>query len=348
MVEPEANATSASPGGVKTQRAGLLRRAIRATVGFTGAILVLATLAGLLGRAAWWLDLTNHFRFHLMLALVLVAVAQAIARPRVLAAAWAAGALVNGLLLSPLWLPATPPGAGPRITIVHANVGGDPVDAAALAAWVNDLSPEWVSLQEITPRNLLRIAAKLPDYEVAADAPRPDTRGVALFHRVEPATTRPTFAARVVYVTPDKNRPMVSFDFDLGGRGVSVLGFHTTRPAPANNWRWQREGLDAAAAWSVAQRAAGGGEVLLVGDFNATSQGVLSRELCRKAKLLDARRGYGTAGTWPSAVPAPLRIGIDAAYASAGLAVTEFAVGPDVGSDHRPIAVTVALAKPLP
>ena len=256
------------------------------------------------------------------------------------AAAWAAGAVVNLLLLAPLWMPADAPANGPRVTIVHANVGGDGVDAAALAAWLNGLSPEWVSLQEVTPRNLSKIAAKLPAYDVVADEPRLDTRGVALFHRHDPAATQPVFSAQIVHITPDGDRPMASFTFDLAGRPVSVLGFHTTRPAPANNWRWQRRGMDAAAAWAVAQRVAGGGDVVLVGDFNSTAQGVLVGELCRTAKLQNARRGHGLEGTWPGDLPAPLRIGIDGAYASGGLVATDFKVGPDVGSDHRPIAVT--------
>ena len=39
-------------------------------------------------------------------------------------------------------------------------------------------------------------------------------------------------------------------------------------------------------------------------------------------------------------MPAPLRIPIDYALHSGGLAVTGYALGPDVGSDHLPIRVT--------
>ena len=314
----------------------VFRQVVRVCLAFGGAILLSATLAGLLGRAAWWLDLTNHFRPHLAAALVLVTLLQLLARPRFLAAAWAAGAVVNLLPLVPLWLPAATPAGDARVTVVHANTGGDTVDAAALGAWVNGLSPDWVSLQEITPRNLLKIAAKLPAYELAADAPRTDTRGVALFRRKGIVGD-----ARIVTITPDNNRPMVAFSFDLAGRAVSVLGFHTTRPAPANNWRWQREGTDAAALWAAAQQLAGG-EAVLIGDFNATAQGVMARNLGQTAKLADARRGHGLTGTWPANVPGPLRIGIDAAYASRGLTATGFSVGPNIGSDHLPIAVTFA------
>ena len=64
--------------------------------------------------------------------------------------------------------------------------------------------------------------------------------------------------------------------------------------------------------------------------------------MCRRAKLQDARRGHGLCGTWPSDLPAFLRVAIDDAYHTAGLVCTDFAVGPDVKSDHRPISVTFA------
>ena len=138
---------------------------------------------------------------------------------------------------------------------------------------------------------------------------------------------------------------MVTFSFDLAGKPVSVLGFHTTRPAPANNWRWQRQGTDAAAVWAAAQQFAGGGDAVVIGDFNATAAGAHVAEMCRRANLFDARRGHGPCGTWPSDLPAFLRVNIDGAYHSVGLVCETFQVGPDINSDHRPIAVTFSRAK---
>ena len=336
-------APTTTPQGDDPPRVGRPRRVASALTAAAGVSLVLLTLAGFAGRAAWWLDLTNHFRLHFALGLLVVALLQLLLRPRWLAGAWLAGAAVAGATLWPLWFASLPPAAtGDRVTVVHANTGGDSVDAAALAAWVKAEAADWVSLQEVTAKNMPRIAAKLPEYDVVAYAPRADTRGVALLHRH--VDGGPAVTAKVVTPTPDSQRPMVSFTFDLAGRPVSVLGFHTTRPAPANNWHWQRQGIDAAVVWAAAGQFAGG-EAVLIGDFNSTAAGVHVTELCRRANLTDARRSHGLCGTWPSDLPSFLRVGIDDAYHTGGLVCTKFTVGPYIGSDHRPIAVTLALAK---
>ena len=336
-VQPQSSLGDNAPPA--TRRTGWPRRAASLLTALAGGALVLLTLAGFGGRAAWWLDLTNHFRAQFALGLLAAAIAQALLRPRWLAGAWLAGAAVAGATLFSLFFELPQPSTG-RVSIVHANTGGDAVDAAALADWVNGRSPEWVSLQEVTDRNLKKIAAKLPRYDVVADDPRSDTRGVALLHRHDAGPV----TASMIRPTPDSNRPMVTFSFDLAGKPVSVLGFHTTRPAPANNWRWQRQGTDAAAVWAAAAQFAGG-EAVVIGDFNSTAAGVHVAEMCRRANLQDARQAHGPCGTWPSDLPAFLRVNIDGAYHSAGLVCDEFRVGPEIGSDHRPIAVTVSRAK---
>jgi endonuclease/exonuclease/phosphatase (EEP) superfamily protein YafD len=300
--------------------------------------LLLATLLSYLAPVAWWLDLLTHFRPHYAMGLLIATLLQLLVRPRALAGAWAAAALLNVLMIGPMYVSRLPPAAGPELTVVHANVAGDDVDVKALAAWILAAEPDLISLQEITPTNLPRIERVLLQaglaYHTAAAQPRDDTRGVALLSR------RDDITATVIYPTPDGDRPMVQALLDLGGVQVAVLGFHTTRPAPARPYRFQAQGMSAANLWCRVQRL-GGAEQLLIGDFNSTSQGVLVSDLCRRAGLRDARRGHGMAGTWPASLPAPLRIPIDGAYHTEGLVTTSLETGPFVGSDHLPLLVTL-------
>ena len=320
-----------------TRQTGLLRRVLAWAIAVVGGVLVVTTLAGFAGRAAWWLDMTNHFRPQLALALLAVAGLQGVAGLRPLAAAWAVGAAFNVALILPLFVHASAPAVSDRVVVAHLNTGGDAADAGALAAWVSEASPGWLSLQEVTPRNLPRFEAALAGYELATAEPRLDTRGVALFRRLDVVDG----SARIVRPTPDRDRPMASFAVDLNGRPVAVLGYHAPRPLPGGPWRAQAKAVDGAVLWAAAQQLTGG-EAVLIGDFNATAEGVIVSNLTRDAALIDARRGHGLNGTWPAHLPAFLRVPIDSAYHSAGLTVTHFEVGPDLGSDHRPIAVTFA------
>lgn len=340
QVQPQVQPAAVEPGA---RQRWLCRLGMVGTV-LLGAPALLATLLSLAAPAAWWLDLLTHFRPQYAMLLLLAAGAQVLFRPRALAAAWGAGLLLNLALLSPLLLADRPSASGRPLTIVHVNLGRDDVDVETLAEWVAEVSPELLSLQEVTAQNLPRIEKALTragvSYQTLAAQARADTRGVALLSRRRLALAG--VSAQVIAPTPDAQRPMIQAHVELDGVPVAILGFHTTRPAPGKLYDFQAEGMSTAALWASANELAGA-QTVLIGDFNSTSQGTLVRNLCHRAGLQDARRGHGLHGTWPASFPAPVRVPIDGAYHSGGLTATAFAVGPDVGSDHRPITVTLRL-----
>ena len=291
---------------------------------------MLLVAASYLGNLAWWLDLWSHFRPHLGVALLVATLAQLAARPRWPAAAWGAGAVLALGPALPYLLPyrADRPAA---VTLVHANLGQDGLDAAAFAAWLNADPPDLLLLQEATEANLADLRPRLGGYNLLVKEPRGDTRGVAALARGGTATT-----AIILRPTPDSERPMIQIDLDVAGVPTSILSFSAKRPAMSENYAMQRDGLRAAAGWARVQRVAGRSPVV-VGDFNATEQGALVRAFAAETGLSGARRGRGPAGTWPARLPAPLRIGIDSLFYGPRLDAASFAVGPDVGSDHLPL-----------
>jgi endonuclease/exonuclease/phosphatase (EEP) superfamily protein YafD len=82
---------------------------------------------------------------------------------------------------------------------------------------------------------------------------------------------------------------------------------------------------------------------VVVGDFNATPWTSAFRRLLGTGELRNSQRGYGVSPTWDVgrfwAVP------IDHLVHGDGMVVTDRAVGPDLGSDHRPILVDLAPAR---
>ena len=87
-------------------------------------------------------------------------------------------------------------------------------------------------------------------------------------------------------------------------------------------------------------RAAKSGIVL--GDLNTTPWSAGYRELLEEAGLEDTREGYGLQTTWPSFLPAALRIPVDHVLVTPDLAAADRQVGPEVGSDHLPVWVELA------
>ena len=293
-LDDESGANEAGCGDFETPAARWGRVAARAAVCSVGVALLAISIASFAGTLSWWLDLPAHFRPLLALGLLITALLQLLAWPRRLAAVWALGAVLNGIMIAPLYLSRLAPVAGERLSIVHSNTGHDGGDVTVLAAWLKQHSPDLISLQEVTPRSLPRIIDALSEsnlgYDLLVAEPRNDTRGVALLSR------RSGVSARIVRPTPDQDRPMIEAELELSGTRLALLGFHATRPAPAGPYGNQRIGMDGAARWSRLHADAGAERVLL-GDFNSTSQGALVKRLCRTAELRDGRRGHGWQGT---------------------------------------------------
>lgn len=131
---------------------------------------------------------------------------------------------------------------------------------------------------------------------------------------------------------PHSGTPYVEARVWLGGREMTIVGTHLTRPL-LRGWY----GRQAAQASFLAGRlGAIGGPKLLVGDLNAVPWGAVARVLTDRTGLTPVA---GITGSWPSPLPALLRIPIDLALASAELGASVRQVGPQLGSDHRPIMV---------
>jgi endonuclease/exonuclease/phosphatase (EEP) superfamily protein YafD len=91
---------------------------------------------------------------------------------------------------------------------------------------------------------------------------------------------------------------------------------------------------------------------LVIGDFNITMWSPYYRRFIRRTGLENARRGFGLLPSWPTErtygkIPGwaslLFSIPIDHCLLSPDLTVTDVRVGPNVGSDHRPVIVDLRL-----
>lgn len=127
--------------------------------------------------------------------------------------------------------------------------------------------------------------------------------------------------------------PYVEARLRLGGREVTVAGTHLVRPIKDGSlWHQLNQARYLAARLDEVE-----GPKLLLGDLNAVSWGRVVHELDRLGGMRPVRGSIE--GSWPARLPWPLRIPIDQAIASADLATAIRHVGPELGSDHRPITI---------
>jgi endonuclease/exonuclease/phosphatase (EEP) superfamily protein YafD len=323
-------------------------------LGLAGAALV-ASLLGWLGGLWWGLDLAAQFWPQGLLLGVAATGAGLMFRRRRLGR-WCLGlagaaVVVSGVALLAFgrWSPVSLDPTRPTLSVMHFNIGDERFDPAAQARWLSHLDqlrPDIVLLQEMSGQVHDRLLAS-PDvmrrYRIVAANPRQVRRGTAVLIRADHADAW-AFEYLTIGSGPDL-RPTPVLHGQLAGQPIAIANPLHARPAPGPQAREQRQNIQQLAAWTLDERVRGR-HVLLIGDFNAAAWSAPSRRLEDDAGVQQAPSPWPGRGTWPSALPWPLRVPIDHAYATPGLLVSRPTIGPHAGSDHRPITVRVQTAEP--
>jgi endonuclease/exonuclease/phosphatase (EEP) superfamily protein YafD len=304
-----------------------------ATLDFVLRWSALAALPALLGYAGTWhwlLDLCAHFRLQYAVLLLCGLIAALLRRRH--------GLLV---MLLPIWLlnawslmTATGPPAvdavsatAPSWTLLMVNVQVDNPDPSALLDLIERESPEVIGVLELSPRMAAALAVLDARYPVRLIQPRDDPFGIGLWSRLSGAEVEAS-------PLPPIDLPTLRLRWADPQPGTLWL-VHPFPPLGGEATRWRNEQLA-----HLAERVRGDAQVIVAGDLNATPWSAAYRRLRADADLRDAAAGTWPRPTWSGPnVFAVLGLPIDHALHGAGWQVRRHAVGPDVGSDHRPLLV---------
>ncbi len=318
---------AAPPASAATRAAGRLVRAALAG-------LALASVAGWLAPLGWPFELFVHFRLQLAAAAVLLV-------PLLLWAGSRTGALLAVVFAAVHWMPgarglvAAPPVpacAGAPFEIVAANVKYTNRNPAPLLAWLARGDADVVVLEEVTP-SWSEPLARIPAFPHVRILPRDDPYGMALLSRW------PFEEVGTVDLAGD-GMPSIRAVVRVRGEAVQVLGVHTRWPVLPNLAGLRDRALDA-----VAARVRSASEpTVVVGDLNLTADSPVFVRLLATSGLHDAFAGRGWQPTWRAGFW-PLALRIDHVLASPTLCVEQAEVGPDIGSDHRPVAARLRLPR---
>ncbi|NRA56870.1 MAG: endonuclease/exonuclease/phosphatase family protein [Phycisphaerales bacterium] len=288
--------------------------------------------------------LVQTFAFHAGLAItVLLLIAVALRRWR-LGIALLLGALVT---IGPLGLRAmrstTPPIDGAQtLTVLSCNLSFGRADAASLITWINEIDPDVIVLQEYGGDWPRVVEAQLrARYPHTIEDPQTHAFGSATLSRLPfVESTMFTWAG-----DQDVRMPRVTIEHE--GSAVDIVNVHTLPPIAMSWVRRQMDQTDDLAlegSTRLGERgvSASVAGAVLVGDFNAPWNTNHMRPLARSGFWeAHSRVGSNRGATWgPTRGPMALAPGIrlDHAVYGGDLEPVFSVVGPDVGSDHRPIA----------
>jgi endonuclease/exonuclease/phosphatase (EEP) superfamily protein YafD len=98
-----------------------------------------------------------------------------------------------------------------------------------------------------------------------------------------------------------------------------------------------------AKAWADAQTD----PHLIIGDLNTTPWSHAFTSLTGDGELISTQAGFGNQGTWPTHLPMPWLLPIDHCVVSREWVCVGREIGPETGSDHLPLLVSLALVPPV-
>lgn len=292
-------------------------------------LMLLVTWLGSLGRFWWLFDLLAHFRLQYVLGCVAIGFIAWLCRHSRTAAFAGASCVWN------VWLIVSIPGSGfapaetvsaqKPLRVLTFNVLITNSQRQAVVEHVLSTDADIVCLVEVDQswrKDLEPLYRKYPQH---ADGLSFGNFSVACFTRL------PMERFEILDV------PTLVVHLEHAGRPLTFIGAHPPRPFGEQNFVERKRHIRELAALLKPMA----GAVILACDLNSTPW-------CEGMRLLMEESGMAFNSVPPVWVPTwgrdgPLMIPIDHVLVKGGLMVRKREVGPDLGSDHRPVLVEITL-----
>jgi len=291
------------------------------------------TLLGFLGSFWWMLDLCAHFRLQYFWLFAFMVGLQLYKKKKRLAGLAALGLLVNGMTILPLYIGPAGEAQGAPLKILSYNVNSFNNRYEEVKEYILAHDAHLVFLMEMNQDWMTGLEGLSSKYRVVRKRLRADNFGVVLLARIPVKTASIRNFSKY-------SPPSIEAVFSWEGREILFYGTHPMPPSRARLAEERDLQLHHTALWIKGQKR----PAVVVGDLNATPWSAAFRSFVAESGLLNSQRGYGVQVSW-SPMPLLLNIPIDHVLHDPRLVTTARFVGPAMGSDHRPIHVTLAWKK---
>jgi endonuclease/exonuclease/phosphatase (EEP) superfamily protein YafD len=311
--------------GILPEGAGRGRTRVAVLLWAAWAAGVIATALGFVAPLIPALDLINQCRpFAALGAIILFATALGMREWRLIRPTMALALLLVGLLLLP-WARAadTAPNAAPALRLVSFNLTARNDRFDDIADFILSSGADIVLLQEVSCAAVDQLTPKLKPSYPHAFVSAESCFGQALLSK------RPWLTGGQV-ITGARKPLFVWARFDWSNVAFALTGVHIADPLAPNEQAADVERLTA--------RVNEGGAQIVAGTFNLTPFA------WKFAQLTNAGLGQHATflATWPARWPLFL---MDNVLSTSGIASVRFAIGPPLGSDHRPLIADIAFVK---
>lgn len=289
----------------------------------------LMVVLGWVGGGWWLLDLLNHFQVQFTWFLGLCAVLLLLMKSPRLALVATLLMILPLLRAAPAFAKPSPAGSGNsnKVRVASFNVLMINRDHEATIRWTRETSPDAVFFTEVDNIWLKALHALDDAYPHVVE----DGSGVALYSKF------PVLSSRIRFCSAGDDNPLLIARVQTPGGELTVYAGHPDPPFSARRMKIHAE-FTAALTEELTGKA--GERVLVMGDMNCTRWSRASRPFDYMG-LRDAAQGFSPGPTWRRRNPL-CGIPIDRIfYRGPGMDCRSFAIGPDLGSDHRPLLAEI-------
>ncbi|MGD1941686.1 MAG: endonuclease/exonuclease/phosphatase family protein [Leptolyngbyaceae cyanobacterium] len=307
-------------------------------------ILAVTAISLLTSRYGWpiYLELLSHFQlqYWVLSAITVVIIGLTRCKIPVLVGLLCVAALSAQIL--PWYLPpsfAMPNDGNFRILIVNLNTQNTQYEAAL--AYANQVEPDLALFMEVNDTWRTRLDKLLADMPYSSGQTRSDNFGILLYSR------HPLSDVQIKGFA-EESTPSLIGEVTVDGRTISLVGTHPLPPVKPFAFHSRNRQLHTMGQYVQTLAT----PVIVMGDLNITMWSPYYKQMIRNTGLKNSRKGFGLRPSWPTQgtyrqIPhwAPLlfSIPIDHCLLSPDLTVENIRVGPNLGSDHRPVVVDLRL-----
>jgi len=301
------------------------------------ASLVTLVLIEVLAPFWWRVELFTHFRLQHTVVTGLLALGLLVYRRWWGTLVAVVATVLAAVPLVPYYRVGSPveEAGGDVVKLVSANVFVGNTEKNRVLGYLEAEDPDIVLLLEVDQEwvEALVFSGFAGRYAHKVFEPREDSFGIGLLSRIPLEDYEVMGGPAGV--------PSILATVRGGGRGFRFLGTHPVPPTGKEYAAARNEQL----RWCSEIAATETGPFILAGDLNASPFSPHFRELLKSGGLTDMRKGWGRGlpATWSMGVPG-LGLTIDHCLIKNGITVRDWATGPAVGSDHRPVVVEFSVS----
>ncbi len=304
------------------------------------ASVAIANLLGLFGNTHWIFDLANCPRVqYLIVCLAALSLSLMTWRPKLAIVAFVL-LLLNAIPVANYYRPygggeTTTQNPSSSVRFLTFNVLSSNSNYDEVITWIQDQTPDVIAILEVNQDwadELERLSAEYPYFKIE---PRNSNFGLAMFSRIPCESIE-------VLEGDGQHYPMIKARINTQDGPTTLVATHPCPPLNSTRYRSRRTNLE-----NALQALGSDGPRILTGDFNLVPWSPLFSELCDKGELHDASLGFGVRPTWhlfPSLLGG---IRIDHLLTSNSIRTQSFSIGPNMGSDHRPIIFDLRIGADL-